>query len=97
MIEITVTDTGAGISPEITAQLFQPFVTTKRQGMGVGLSITSTIVEAHGGSHRARGQIRRRNGVQFHFAGGERRGGRQCRLTRGRFMSSTTMKRYANR
>jgi two-component system, LuxR family, sensor kinase FixL len=51
MIEITVTDTGAGaISPEITAQLFQPFITTKRHGMGVGLSISRTIVEAHGGS-----------------------------------------------
>jgi len=50
MIEITVSDTGAGISPEIGAQLFQPFITTKRQGMGVGLSISRTIVEAHGGS-----------------------------------------------
>ncbi len=50
LIEISVADTGAGISPEISAQLFQPFVTTKRQGMGVGLSISRTIVEAHGGS-----------------------------------------------
>lgn len=50
MIEISVADTGAGISPEIAAQLFQPFVTTKRQGMGVGLSISRTIIEAHGGS-----------------------------------------------
>jgi two-component system, LuxR family, sensor kinase FixL len=50
MIEIGVADTGVGISPEIGAQLFQPFVTTKRQGMGVGLSISRTIVEAHGGS-----------------------------------------------
>jgi two-component system, LuxR family, sensor kinase FixL len=49
MIEITVTDTGAGISPEISAQLFQPFITSKRHGMGVGLSISRTIVEAHGG------------------------------------------------
>jgi two-component system, LuxR family, sensor kinase FixL len=50
MVEISVTDTGTGISPEIAAQLFQPFVTSKRQGMGVGLSISRTIVEAHGGS-----------------------------------------------
>ena len=50
MIEITVTDTGAGISPEISAQLFQAFITSKPHGMGVGLSISRTIVEAHGGS-----------------------------------------------
>ena len=47
---IVVTDTGPGISPEVGAQLFQPFVTTKQQGMGVGLSISRTIVEAHGGT-----------------------------------------------
>ena len=54
MIEIRVADTGTGIAPEISAQLFQPFITTKRQGMGVGLSISRTIVEAHGGSIAAR-------------------------------------------
>jgi two-component system sensor kinase FixL len=50
MIEIRVTDTGSGIAPEIAGQLFQPFVTTKRHGMGVGLSISRTIIEAHGGT-----------------------------------------------
>ena len=48
-------DTGPGIAPEIMARLFQPFVTSKRQGMGVGLSISRTIVEAHGGSLIAEG------------------------------------------
>ncbi len=46
---IQVTDTGPGISPEIAARPFQPFVTSKNNGMGVGLSISRTIIEAHGG------------------------------------------------
>ena len=49
MIAISVADTGSGIAPEMMAQLFQPFVTNKRHGMGVGLSISRTIIEAHGG------------------------------------------------
>lgn len=49
MVEVIVQDTGPGIAPQMIDQLFQPFVTTKPQGMGVGLSISRTIVEAHGG------------------------------------------------
>lgn len=45
----SVADTGTGITPEIAAHLFQPFVTSKVNGMGVGLSICRTIIEAHGG------------------------------------------------
>jgi len=47
---ITVRDNGPGFSPEIAAQLFQPFVTTKEDGMGIGLRICQSIVEAHGGT-----------------------------------------------
>jgi two-component system, LuxR family, sensor kinase FixL len=50
----SVADTGTGISPEIADQLFQPFVTSKVNGMGVGLSICRTIIEAHGGHISAR-------------------------------------------
>ena len=48
-ITVSVADTGSGLSEEIAARLFQPFVTTKPAGMGVGLSISKRIIEAHGG------------------------------------------------
>jgi two-component system sensor kinase FixL len=49
VMTVSVADTGSGIGPDMMKQLFHPFVTTKREGMGVGLSICRTIVEAHGG------------------------------------------------
>jgi two-component system sensor kinase FixL len=49
MVEVSVSDTGPGVSDEVAAQLFQAFMTTKSTGMGIGLSISRTIIEAHGG------------------------------------------------
>ena len=47
--EVTVSDTGPGLPKTVLAQLFQPFVTTKANGMGIGLTICQSIIEAHGG------------------------------------------------
>jgi two-component system sensor kinase FixL len=49
MVEISVADTGSGLVDEVRAKLFQPFVTTKPNGMGIGLSVCRSIVEAHQG------------------------------------------------
>jgi two-component system sensor kinase FixL len=62
---VTVEDSGSGISEAIADQLFQPFVTSKQNGMGIGLSICRTIVQAHGG--RIWFEPAGGGGTAFHF------------------------------
>ena len=49
VVEIAFADTGPGILPEIAARLFQPFVTSKVTGLGLGLSICRELIDAHDG------------------------------------------------
>ena len=53
-ISLNIADSGAGLPELVRSRLFEPFVTTKQNGMGVGLSICRTIIEAHGGELTAR-------------------------------------------
>ena len=65
LVRVIVADTGPGVTPEVAAQLFTAFVSTKAEGMGLGLSICRTIVEANGGRiwmERGAG-----GGTEFHF------------------------------
>jgi two-component system sensor kinase FixL len=64
-VEIAVCDSGPGVAEEVAANLFQPFVSTKPKGMGLGLSISRSIVESHGG--RLRSEPNPGGGVIFSF------------------------------
>ena len=65
VLEIAVHDRGQGMPAEILKRVFDPFFTTKPQGLGMGLSISRTIVEAHGGRLWANSDAR--DGTVFHF------------------------------
>lgn len=65
LLEVTVADTGGGIAPEMGDRLFRAFASTKQDGMGLGLSICQTIVEAHGGHIGADPVMG--GGTAFHF------------------------------
>ncbi|ALL12320.1 PAS domain S-box protein [Caulobacter henricii] len=65
LVRVTIADNGPGVSPAIASQLFTAFVSTKVEGMGLGLSICRTIVEANGG--RIWHEPRPGGGSQFHF------------------------------
>jgi PAS domain S-box-containing protein len=64
MVEVSVRDRGIGLSSAKLDQIFQPFFTTKREGLGMGLSISRSIVEAHGG--RLWAENNQDRGATFH-------------------------------
>jgi signal transduction histidine kinase len=65
MLEVSVSDTGAGLDEGAIDQVFEPFYTTKENGMGMGLAICHSIVEAHKG--RLRATARTPHGTEFSF------------------------------
>jgi signal transduction histidine kinase len=64
-IEVTIRDFGSGISPEIASQIFEPMYSTKASGMGMGLAICKSIIEAHEGVLTAAGE---NDGTRFIFS-----------------------------
>lgn len=65
MVHVQVADSGGGLDPQVAARLFEPFFSTKDTGMGLGLSICRTIIEAQGGKIWA--SRSRMGGTAFHF------------------------------
>jgi two-component system sensor kinase FixL len=65
MVEVAVSDTGSGFQEDVKSSLFQTFFTTKETGMGVGLSISRSIIEAHGG--RMWAETNESGGATFRF------------------------------
>jgi two-component system sensor histidine kinase HydH len=70
-LTVTVADTGSGITPELLPKVFEPYVTTKTKGLGLGLPIVRRIVEAHGGAIEAVSEPGRRTSFRFALPLGE--------------------------
>jgi len=64
-VQVSIEDSGPGLAPEVAERLFQPFVSTKSDGMGLGLSICHTIIQGQGG--RIWTETSRFGGTAFHF------------------------------
>ena len=64
-VSVAVSDSGPGIPPDVQYKIFDPFYTTKKQGMGMGLALCRTIIESHGGSIEARNMTA--GGASFQF------------------------------
>ena len=65
-MEVTIKDSGIGLEPDQSAKIFDAFYTTKTAGMGMGLSISRSILQAHGG--RLWATANDRPGTTFHFS-----------------------------
>jgi len=69
-VEVAVTDSGTGLPPDGASRVFTPFFTTKTNGMGMGLAISRTIIEAHGGKIQAANNESRGCTVRFNLPAG---------------------------
>jgi two-component system sensor kinase FixL len=65
MAKVTISDCGIGLAPDTLSQMFTPFYTTKSRGLGMGLAISQSIIEAHGGRIWAENNAER--GAAFYF------------------------------
>jgi two-component system sensor kinase FixL len=65
LAEVTISDSGSGLSEAEINRMFEPFVTTKDRGMGLGLTISQSIINAHGG--RLWATPNEQAGISFHF------------------------------